>query len=127
MIGGLNAIAPLAMQGIEVTAHNDMVRFAGVLSMRNPSEVVTPFLRQVHAAALASGLRELTVDLTALKFMNSSSIRSLVDWVEWIRKEPEARRYVLHFRTRRDVTWQSTTLSAIQVFGGEQVVIKHAD
>ena len=123
----LGAITPLSTHGFDATVHGDAVRFAGVLTMRNPSEIVTPFLREIHAAVIDAGLKELTVDLTMLRFMNSSSIRSLVDWVEWIRHEPETRRYVLSFRTKADVSWQNTTLSAIQVFGGEQVVIQRED
>lgn len=80
--------------------------------MRSPSESVTPFPRRVDAAAIADELKKVTIDLTDLRFMNSSSIRSLIDWVEWIRREPESRRYVLLFVITPDVTWQQTTRSA---------------
>jgi hypothetical protein len=49
--------------------------------------------------------------------MNSSSIRTLVDWVEWVRTEPKGRRYCLHFRASSQVTWQATTLRAIEALG----------
>jgi hypothetical protein len=78
----------------------------------------------VHAAAVEAGLKEVMVDLTQLRFMNSSSIRSLVDWVEWIRKEPDGKRYRLLFVTKPDVTWQQTTMSAIRAFGGEHVAVQ---
>lgn len=120
----LAGISPLTMEGVEIAVVDGIVRFTGTLSMRDPSSTVTPFLRRIHAATIESGLRRLTVDLSKLKFMNSSSIRSLVDWVEWIRKEPDARQYVLHFVTKPNVTWQETTLSAIQSLGGEHVVVQ---
>jgi hypothetical protein len=120
----LNDIAPLIDASFQIHAEGDVVRFAGVLTMRKPSDVITPFLRRVHAIATSAGMKQLTVDIVQLRFMNSSSIRSLVDWVEWIRGEPESKRYVLDFLTKSDVLWQKTTLMAIQSFGGQQVVVR---
>jgi hypothetical protein len=124
MNGKLSAIPPLALEGVEIAVQDGAVHLSGVISMRSPSETVTPFLRKVHDAAVEGGVRVLTVNLVKLRFMNSSSIRSLVDWVEWIRAEPEGKRYVLQFVTKADVTWQATTLSAIQCLGGEHVVVR---
>lgn len=118
-------VAPLVLDGVEITVERDVVAMKGVLSMRSPSETVTPFLRRVHLAAADAGVKKLTVDMTELRFMNSSSIRSLVDWVEWIRKEPDARRYRLVFVTKPEVTWQQTTMSAIRAFGGEHVTVQN--
>lgn len=123
-MSGLPHFEPLMLEGVEITAQDKVVSMKGVLSMRSPSETVTPFLRRVHGAAVEVGAKEIHVDLTQLRFMNSSSIRSLVDWVEWIRKEPEAKRYRLVFVTKPDVTWQQTTMAAIRAFGGEHVAVQ---
>lgn len=123
-MSSLIQVEPLVLDGVEITATRDVVAMKGVLSMRSPSETVTPFLRRVHMAATDAGVKKITVDLTQLKFMNSSSIRSLVDWVEWIRKEPESKRYRLVFVTKPEVTWQQTTLAAIRAFGGEHVAVQ---
>lgn len=125
-MSSLAQVEPLVLEGVEITAQQDIVAMKGVLSMRSPSETVTPFLRRVHIAAIDAGLKKLTVDLTQLRFMNSSSIRSLVDWVEWIRKEPDGKRYRLIFLTKPDVTWQQTTLAAIRAFGGEHVAVQNS-
>lgn len=124
MTASLGGIAPLAVDGVTIQVSDTIVSFEGVISMRNPSESVTPFLRKIHAAAVQAGLKRLTADLVKLRFMNSSSIRSLVDWVEWIRNEPESNRYTLEFVTKPDVTWQRTTLSAIQSLGGPLVTVR---
>ena len=123
MSPALPAIPPLTVDGIVIRVEDQTVFFDGVISMRSPSETVTPFLRRVHAAAVEAGIKHLTADLIKLRFMNSSSIRSLVDWVEWIRNEPDASRYQLHFIIKPDVTWQRTTLAAIQTLGGPLVVV----
>lgn len=119
----LSSVPPLLLDGVEVHIVDDVVHFAGVIAMRDPYATVTPYLAQIHRAAVESGITQLRVDITKLRFMNSSGIRSLVDWVEWILAEPQASRYELHFVTKVDVTWQGTTLSAIQSFGGEHVVV----
>lgn len=124
MSSALTAIPPLTTDGVVIRVERDTVFFEGVISMRSPSETVTPFLQRVHAAAVQAGIKDLTADLVKLRFMNSSSIRALVDWVEWIRKEPDASRYVLHFVTKPDVTWQRTTLAAIQSLGGPLVAVR---
>lgn len=116
-------ISPLTVDGVVIKVEEHTVFFEGVISMRSPSETVTPFLRSIHTATVQEGVKTLIADLTKLRFMNSSSIRSLVDWVEWIRSEPDSRRYVLHFVTKPDVTWQRTTLAAIQCLGGPLVVV----
>jgi hypothetical protein len=120
----LSPITPLIVDGVEISVLDNVVQFVGVISMRSPSETVTPFLKRIHSAVVGAGMKNLTVDIMKLKFMNSSSIRSLVDWIEWIRNEPEGSRYVLHFITKSDITWQATTLAAIQCLGGEHVVVR---
>lgn len=120
----LRPLEPLILDGVEITVEGDAVHFKGVISLRSPGETVTPFLRKVHDAVIEAGVKSLTVDLTKLRFMNSSSIRSLVDWVEWIRGEPESKQYVLYFVTKPDILWHSTTLTAIQSFGGKHVVVR---
>ncbi|HKP59052.1 MAG TPA: hypothetical protein VJV78_20160 [Polyangiales bacterium] len=119
----LSTISPLAIEGVVIRVENQTVFFEGVISMRSPAETVTPHLRKIHAAAVQDGVKNLTADLGKLRFMNSSSIRSLVDWVEWIRNEADNSRYVLHFVSKPDVTWQRTTLAAIQTLGGPLVVV----
>jgi hypothetical protein len=116
-------VAPLLLEGVQIQVVDDAVHFSGVIAMRDPATAITPYLSRIHRAVIESGVKELRVDITKLRFMNSSAIRSLVDWVDWILSEPAAKRYALHFVTKPDVTWQGTTLSAIQSFGGEHVVV----
>lgn len=117
-------LGPLVLEGAELSLVSGVVHFNGVLSMRSPSESLAPFLRQVHDATVQAGQKRLSVDLTKLQFMNSSSIRCFVDWIEWIRKEPDPRQYTLHFITKPDAGWQATTLGALQVHGGQFVVVQ---
>lgn len=124
MTAMLSDISPFAVDGVEIKAADGVVFFEGVISMRNPSASVTPLLRKIHLAAVQDGVKILTANLVSLRFMNSSSIRSLVDWVEWIRTEPELNRDVLEFVAKPDVTCQRTTLSANQSLAGDLVTVR---
>ncbi len=120
---GMMGLEPLKDDDIEIVAEGRTVKFSGVISMRSPSETITPFLRKVHDAAMASGLDVLDIDIRDLRFMNSSSIRALVDWVEWNRTAPEGRRYVLNFLSSAQVTWQGTTLSVLRALDEAHVQV----
>lgn len=118
----LDAAAPLTADrfSIALTAPRALC-FAGEISGRDPVAELGPHLRGVHDAAAGGG--DLTVDVTALTFVNSSGLRLFLDWVGWIAGEPEARRYRLRFRARRDVTWQRASFPAIAMLGGASVTL----
>lgn len=122
----LAAIEDLCIGELRARTEEARVVLEGVISMRNPGETLTPYLRRVHDAIVRAGLPEVAVDITGLRFMNSSSIRALVDWVQWIRREPTGSRYVLHFRSAKGVSWQATTLGAIEALGEGSVRITEA-
>lgn len=124
MADGLSRIEPVSIEGIELGIVDGRVRFSGVLSMREPQKTVTPFLRQVHAAAVESKLPTVIADFTGLRFMNSSSIRALIDWIDWLRREPNENQYQLRFVVDPNIAWQSATFSVIQSLSEEHVVVE---
>jgi len=69
----LHTIGPLVLDGAEIAIQDHAIHFSGVISVRSPGETVTPFLRKVHDAAVEAGVKSLTVDITKLRFMNSST------------------------------------------------------
>jgi hypothetical protein len=123
----LSKIAPFVAEGAEIRISGEGVQFSGAIAMRNPSQSLTPYLHGLHKAAVGDEMRELRVDFTKLRFMNSSSIRSLIDWVEWIHKEPVSQRYKLRFVSNPSVTWQQTTLSVIRTFSDGEVIVDQGD
>jgi hypothetical protein len=125
-MNALSELEPLEYEELRVEPRPDdgTLHFDGIASMRSPMEVLGPYLKKVHQAASQSEeIEELTLDIRELRFMNSSCIRVLIDWIEWIRSEPEARQYVLHFRSSPRVPWQRTTLTALQVMSAELVKV----
>ncbi len=124
----LQRLEALTLEKIAVRVVDEKtIGFVGSISLRVPSDVFRPYFSDVHQAAVSDGLDELIVDFTALDFMNSSSIRVLVTWLDWIAAEPEAKQYVLHFRTNAATTWQQTTLSVLQTLSQNHVKISSAN
>jgi hypothetical protein len=123
----LSQLVPFVDNGAEIRIAGNDVHFSGTIAMRNPSQSLTPYLMGLHQAALGDDVRELRVDFTKLRFMNSSSIRSLIDWVEWIHKEPQERRYRLRFVANPAITWQQTTLSVIRTFSDGEVIVDQGE
>ena len=123
----LAEIAPFVDEGGQIKVTEQGVQFSGTMATRNPSRSLTPYLHGLHRAAVSDDIRELRVDFTQLRFMNSSSIRSLIDWVEWIQKEPAAHRYRLRFVANPHLTWQQTTLSVIRTFSEGEVIVEQSE
>jgi hypothetical protein len=80
--------------------------------MHDPQLTFGTFCDEVHAAAVASELREVEVDLRELRFANSSSIRSFVTWLTRISELDAERWYHIVF-VPGDAAWQRTTLPAL--------------
>ena len=95
----------------------------GTITAREPTRTVQPFLEKVHALAIGSGVKELTVDVRTLTFVNSSAIRVFINWAMLVTGEPEARRYKIQFLTSRTVTWQRTSLPTLQSLAPDVVGI----
>ena len=124
----LEEIAPLTLEKVAIRVMDaQTIGFVGSISLRLPSEVLRPYFSDVHQAAVSDGLDELVVDFTRLDFMNSSSIRVLVTWLDWIAAEPDGKQYVLHFRTNAAATWQVTTLSVLQTLSKRHVKLSSVD
>ncbi|MBN2193105.1 MAG: hypothetical protein JW751_09840 [Polyangiaceae bacterium] len=105
----------------------DTLLLSGTITLKDANERLGPFFREVHDAVLADEARKLTVDVSGLSFVNSSAIRLFIDWTTWVKNEGNARRYALHFRIDRSVTWQRTSFAALSFLAKDAVVIEQKE
>jgi len=110
---------------LEITGERS-IRLSGTIAAQNPATLLAPCLKAIHEAALKDGANEIAVDVRKLTFVNSSSIRLFIDWAMWIQALEANKRYLLRFLTRPDITWQTTSFSAIQTIVGDIVAIETA-
>lgn len=89
------------------------LKFSGTIDQPNPGVFLDPFLEKVHAQALGTPGAEVTADFTALSFLNSCGIKSLIKWIMKQTELPEEKRYPIKLLYSRQVTWQQTTLKAL--------------
>jgi len=100
----------------------ESVSMRGTIAIPDPGLLLGACFRRVHEAALADGLRQLSVDVRQLTFVNSSAIRLFVDWSSWV-ASAGAHAYLLRFRTDRRITWQRTSFAVLQSLGGKAIAV----
>lgn len=99
------------------------LRLKGTITRKEPADDLADFFKLLHRDAMSRHLPEFCVDVTELTFVNSSSIRLFIDWAVWVRGEPEPR-YVLKFRTGRQITWQQTAFSALKTLMTDAISVE---
>src|SRR5688500_5036470 len=104
----------------------NMLVLDGKITLRDPAAELGPFFRAVHEAAKKDGLSTLTVDMAGLEFVNSSSIRLVIDWETWLKNEAPPR-YTLQFLMNRTITWQRTSLVALTALASDVVAVEHKE
>ncbi|HEX3774053.1 MAG TPA: hypothetical protein VHV51_06280 [Polyangiaceae bacterium] len=100
-----------------------LVQLLGVIAIAEPGRVLSAFFAGLHRAACEDRLREVSVDVRHLTFVNSSAIRLFVDWTTWLRNLGPSESYTLRFRTDRRITWQRTSFSVLQTLAPNAIVI----
>lgn len=118
-MSALAGVALPTLSGLEVVVSPpERITLKGSISTRDPAAALAGFTRAVHASAVADGLREVTVDLSGLGFVNSSGIRLFVDWATWL-KSGSTPPYRLRFVTDRAITWQRTSFKVLTTMFGD--------
>jgi hypothetical protein len=87
-----------------------LLKFTGVADLRVQDQLMA-FLESTHRAALTLRTPEVTVDVTALEFMNSSCLGEFVRWIEWVQDGSAA--YRIRFVANRKHRWQERSLDAL--------------
>jgi len=82
------------------------------------------FLTTLHREARLHGVKEVTVDVRALDFMNSSCLKSLVSWVTQIQDLPRGQQYRVTFLSSPTMYWQKRSLHAICCLANDIVSVE---
>lgn len=119
----LSQLAPHESEGLSIRISEEtVVVMAGKITSLDPSAAVQPYLKSVHAAALADKVARVSVDVRQLAFVNSSAIRLFIDWATWVKTA--AAPYQLVFVTDKTITWQRTSFVAIKSLAGSAVEVR---
>jgi len=84
------------------------------------------FLLDVHGAATADKIADVTVDCRSLEFMSSSCLQSVAFWIQQVLEVPQERRYRVTFLASSKRFWQRRSLAAIARFADGAVQVEYA-
>jgi hypothetical protein len=102
------------------------LKLVGRITTQEPGKLLGGFLRAIHDAVVAENLTQFELDITELKFVNSSSIRLFLDWASWV-KSAMPNGYKLRILTTRKFTWQKTSFVAIVALAAGSVELQSVD
>jgi hypothetical protein len=96
-------------------------RFAGTGEAEGAA-VLDRFLGQLHQQALSRELREVTLELMELEFINSSCLKAMVAWIYKV--DTEGRPYKIRLLRDASLHWQRTSIATLQRLAPDVVVIE---
>jgi hypothetical protein len=101
------------------------VRMSGTAETNAMTEVDS-FLRRLHERALTDKVRQVTVDLRSLDFMNSSCFKAFVSWIDRLQGTAPDARYNVKFIHDERKHWQSRSLGALAGFAVDLIKVETA-
>ena len=110
--------------GIDAHHDNDTVTLAlagnADIQALEPLESIFP---RLHAEAIRLDVREVTVDLQRLDFINSSCIKAFVNWIAMDQNESPTQQYRIRFVLNAKLHWQRRTINALMCFAPRLVQV----
>ena len=119
-MGELN-IETVSKSGIEMKVAGTTVYFSGSINHPRPGEFMEPFIQNIHDSILKNHIREIKVDITQLRFLNSAGIRELVDWVMKMSSLPDHQKYKIQFICSTEHKWQESSMSTLIYLNSENL------
>lgn len=108
---------------IEETDNGPTLFIEGIIETRDPGEILRPFFIDLHKAIIIEGLREFHFDVKKLQFMNSSGIKSIVEWVMYVDDLPLDKQYKIIFHYDHSIMWQESSIKTISMLNPERIMI----
>jgi hypothetical protein len=102
----------------EMTLANEtsvQVRLVGTAESEAMS-ALGDLLGKLHLAAVENAVREVTIDMRDLEFMNSSCFKAFVSWVGHVEELALERQYQIRFLSDEKKHWQARSLGALMCF-----------
>jgi hypothetical protein len=90
-----------------------IITFSGSIDMEDPSIILDPFFEQIHKGAVEAKIPQVTLDVKALEFLNSSGIKAFAKWIMKLQTVPEGDRYKILILQNKDISWQTTSLPTL--------------
>ncbi len=110
--------------------HADATHQSGVMTLRVGGvadyaavDALEQLLDDVHAECTRAKVKETTVDLRQLEFMNSSCFKCLISWITVVQESAPAAQYKLTFLSNPQMHWQKRSLHSLQCFAEDLITV----
>ena len=99
---------------VSVQQHGEIVKMvcSGTLDAKEVTHLLQPQLLGFHDQLLAAGCREVTLDFSAVNYMNSSAIKCFMAWFLRAERHKEAA-YTIHVSYDPKRTWQFVSFTTM--------------
>ena len=106
-------VKPVSESGIEMKTEGTTIFISGSINHPRPQVFMEPFIEEVHDTIVKNNIKEVDLDITKLRFLNSSGIREIVDWVLKMSKLPNEDKYKINFICSSEHKWQESSISTL--------------
>lgn len=104
---------PVNESGVLLEMKDTSLKISGNITSPNPNDFIDPFLSNMHKQIIDRGVKEITMDVTQLSFLNSAGIRCLVDWILLLEELPEDQQYTVNIIYSSKHLWQESSMSTL--------------
>lgn len=111
----------------------DASHHAGVMTVRLAGtadyaalDALEQILDDVHAECVRSNVKQATVDLRELEFMNSSCFKCVVSWINVVQELSPGSQYKMTFLSNPQMHWQKRSLHSLQCFAEELITVNES-
>ncbi|HBD94381.1 MAG: hypothetical protein A2015_00475 [Spirochaetes bacterium GWF1_31_7] len=101
----------------------DEIHISGHLTQKNPGDYLRDFLFKAHNDVLAHGYKTVKINISKLRFLNSSGIKILVDWIIQVSLLPPDKKYAICFVSDRSSLWQESIITTISIIDPTNISI----
>lgn len=103
---------------------NYIFKFYGMIDIKNSFEVLDPYLHKVHNYIIDNNIKEITFDFNNLQFLNSSGIKSLINFISLVKSSPFDKHYIIKIELNKSYSWQMDCFKVISILAPDIVKFK---
>ena len=89
---------------------NIILKIDGHIELKEPDKIFDPFFENLHNKLLENKVKKITCDIKNLVFINSSGIKSLINWIMKLNDLEDSKKYKIIFLHNKNIPWQTTSL-----------------
>jgi len=115
-IGSFTATSVVEAEGVHVVLSGECD-----LAALDPLDAL---LRALHDELVERQAHEVSIDLRAVDFMNSSCLTKVIQWITRMRVLPLASQYRIRFKANPRAPWQKRSLEALRCLATERISIE---